>query len=135
MNTIDEDKYGQITHDVAKKCLRMNWFPATGEMTAEEFKRTLTVAADAALAHGVESILVDTRDFRPNPALEDLCAWRVENIVPKYNQVLKRFAWITGAELSQLPGGGDSFQNAGETYQSRFFREEAAAIAWVTTSA
>ena len=135
MNTIDKDKYGHITHDVAKKCLRMNWFPATAEMTADDFKHSLSVAADAALAHSVESILVDTRDFRPNSALGEVHAWRVQNIVPKYNKVLKRFAWLSGAELSQLPGGGDTFQNAGETYQSRCFCDEAAAISWATTNA
>jgi hypothetical protein len=133
MTTIDQDKFGHITLDEATKCLRMTWFPATAEMTADDFKRTLTAAADAALSHSVESILVDVRGFGQNPALAECNSWRVENIVPKYNQVLKRFAWIASDKMPQLPGGGDVYQGEGETYQSRWFRDEAAAVAWAAT--
>jgi hypothetical protein len=131
MNTIDKDKYGQITHDPARKLLRMDWFPSTAEMSSDDFKRSLTVLADAALAHAAESILVDVTDFRSKAAME-IDAWRVQNIVPKYNKVLKRFAWLTGAQPPQLPAGGDTYQNEGETYQSRWFRDEAAAVSWAT---
>ncbi|MHA3770051.1 hypothetical protein ACXR0O_00775 [Verrucomicrobiota bacterium sgz303538] len=134
MNTIDKDKYGHITYDAAKKYLRMDWLPAASEMTADDFKHSLTVAADAALAHSVESILVNVRDFRSNPALAELCEWRVQHIVPKYNQVVKRFAWLVGTQTPQLPSDGNTFQNAGETYLSRWFRDEAAAISWATTN-
>lgn len=134
MNTIDKDKYGHITLDAEKKFLRMDWLPAASEMTADDFKRSLTVAADAALAHSVESILVNARDFRPNPALAEICDWRVQHIVPKYNQVIKRFAWLMAAQAPQLPGEGNSFQNAGEAYLSCWFRDEATAISWATNN-
>lgn len=113
----------------------MQWFPATAEMTPDDFKHSLTVAADAALAYGVESILVDVRDFHPSAACMELNAWRVQNIIPKYNQVLKRFAWLGGAELAQTPGSGNTYQGAGESYQSRWFQDEIAAISWATTHA
>lgn len=133
MQTIDKDQYGHITLDAAGKFLRMDWLPAAGGMAADDFKRSLTVAAEAVLAHSVESVLVDARDFRPNPALAEICEWREQHIVPKYNQVVKRFAWLAAAEAPQLPGDGDTFQNAGEAYLSRWFRDEAAAIAWATS--
>ena len=132
MTTLHKDQFGQLTHDAARKFIRFNWFPATAGMTADDFKHSLTVAADAAVANGVESILVDVRDCRPNPAMGEVCEWRVRNIVPKYNQVLKRFAWLTGAEL---PGGGEAYSNEGETYQNRWFLDEAAAVSWATTHA
>ena len=110
----------------------MDWFPATGEMSAEDFKRTLGVAAEAALAHSVEGVLVDAREFRPNPALAEICEWRERHIVPKYNQVIRRFAWLTAAEAPQVPGDGQPFQNPGEAYLSCWFRDEAAAITWLS---
>jgi hypothetical protein len=134
MNTIDKDKYGQMTHDAARKFLRMDWFPATKDMSADDFKRSLTVLADAAVANAAESILVDVREFRSQAAMQ-VDNWRLQNIVPKYNKVLKRFAWLAGAQPAQLPGGGDSYQNEGETYQNRWFRDEAAAVSWATTGA
>ena len=134
MTTIDKDKYGQITHDAAKKFLRVDWFPSTAEMTTDDFKHSLTVLADAALAHSAESILVDVREFRSKSAME-VDAWRAQNIVPKYNRVLKRFAWLAGAQPPQLPGGGNPYQNEGETYQNRWFRDETEAVSWATTDA
>jgi hypothetical protein len=83
------------------------------------------------LMHAAESILVDVRDFRSKTAME-VDDWRVQNIVPKYNKVLKRFAWLTGEQPPQLPSGGNVYQNEGETYQNRWFRDEAAAISWAT---
>lgn len=110
----------------------MDWLPAAGEMSAEDFKRTLGIAAEAALAHAVEGVLVDAREFRPNPALAEICEWRERTIVPKYNQVVRRFAWLTSADAPQIPGDGEPFQNAGEAYLSCWFRYESAAIAWAT---
>ena len=104
-------------------------------MTADDYKHTLTAVADAVLAHAVESVLVDVRDFRPNPAMSEVYTWRVQNIVPVYNKVVKRFAWLGAAELSELPGGGNTFSQEGETYQNRWFRDEAAAVSWATTNA
>lgn len=135
MKTIDKDPYGHITLDAARKFLRMDWLPAASEMSADDFKRSLSVAAEAALAHSVESILVDARDFRPNPALAEICEWRERHIVPKYNQVIQRFAWLAAAQASQLPGDGKPFQNSGEAYLSCWFRDEAAAISWATHEA
>lgn len=134
MNTIDKDKYGQITHDTERRFLRLDWFPTTAEMSADDFKRSLTVLADAAVANTAQSILVDVREFRSKAAME-VDAWRMQNIVPKYNKVLKRFAWLAGAQPAQLPGGGNTYQNEGETYQNRWFRDEAAAVSWATTNA
>lgn len=111
----------------------MDWFPATAEMSAEDFKQSLTVLADAALTHSAESVLVNVRDFRSQAPME-VDAWRAQNIVPKYNQVLKRFAWLTGAQPPQLPGRGNPYQNEGETYHNCWFRDEAAAISWATTN-
>lgn len=133
MNTIDKDKYGQITHDTERRFLRMDWFPTTSEMSADDFKRSLTVLADTAVAKTAQSILVDVREFRSKAAME-VDAWRMQNIVPKYNKVLKRFAWLAGAQPAQLPGGGNTYQNEGETYQNRWFRDEAAAVSWATTN-
>ncbi len=135
MKTIDKDKYGHIILDAARKYLRMDWLPAAGEMTADDFKRSLSVAAEAALAHSVESVLVDVRDFSPNPALADICEWRVQHIVPKFDQVIKRFAWLAAAEAPQLPNDGNTFQNTGEAYLSCWFRDEAAAISWAKNNA
>lgn len=132
MKTIDKDPYGHISLDAARKFLRMDWLPAASGMSAEDFKRTLGVAAEAALAHAVECVLVDAREFRPNPALAEICEWREQEIVPKYNQVIQRFAWLAAAEAPQLPGDGQPFQNPGEAYLSCWFRDEAAAISWAT---
>lgn len=134
MTALYKDQFGELTHDAAKKFFRFTWFPAAADMTVDDFKHSLTVVADAALAHSAECILVDVRDFRPNSALMELDAWRVQNIVPKYNQVLKRFAWLAGAQLPQLPGGGNAYQKEGETYQNRWFHDEAAAVSWATTN-
>ncbi len=78
---------------------------------------------------------MDARDLRPNSAMSEVYEWRVQNIVPKYNKVLKRFAWLGSAELAELPGGGNAFSNEGETYENRWFRDEAAAVSWATTNA
>jgi len=134
MHTIDKDKYGHLTHDAAKKSLRMQWLPATIDMTADDLKHSITVIADAVVAHGIESLVVNTRDFHPNPALMEMAAWRKQNIVPKYNKSLKRFAWLAEAQVPQLPDGGKIVQGEGEAYQSCWFRDEAEAIAWATAN-
>jgi hypothetical protein len=134
--TLDKDEFGQLTHDAARKFLRFVWFPATVDMTIDDFKRSLTVVADAALAHSVESILVDVRDFSSMSAMEDarfvMEAWRGRNIVPKYNKVFKRLAWLADDQLPKLPGGGYVYSYEGETFQNRWFRDEAAALLWAT---
>ena len=100
-------------------------------MSTDDFKRTLTVLADTAVEKSAEGIMIDVRQFR-SIAAREIDDWRLQNIVPKYNSVLKRFAWLAGDQPPDLPGGGEPYQNEGEAYMNRWFRDETNAINWVT---
>jgi hypothetical protein len=101
-------------------------------MTLDDFKHSTTILADTTVAHSAESVLADLRDFRFNVPHE-FEAWRMQNTVPKYNKVVKRYAWLAGAQPRQLPGDGKVHQNEGETYYRRWFRDEAEALSWGTS--
>jgi len=129
MSTILEDQFGTLVHDETTNLIRLDWFPATEELTLEDYKRTLTALADAVSEHQAAGMLVNVRDFRSGVPGED-GGWREEVIVPKYNTVLKRFAWLAGEKPAELPGGGAPYCNEGEDYENRWFRDEAEAVAW-----
>ncbi len=131
MKTLDKDAYGIITHDSDKNFLRLDWLPETEKMSADDFKRTLTVLADTVVDENAEGILVDVRQFRSKAAM-GIDSWRLVNIVPKYNQVLKRFSWLAGDQPPELPGGGSPYKNEGEMYENCWFRDENKAVTWAT---
>lgn len=131
MTIIDKDDYGVITFDAVNNTLRLDWFLETESMSADDFKRTLTVLADTVVEKGVEGALVDVRQFRSKVAME-IDEWRLENIVPKYNKVLKRFGWLAGEQPPQLPGNGQAYQNDGENYHNKWFRDESLVLEWVS---
>ena len=131
MDTIQKDDYGIITYDSATNFLRLDWLPETEQISADDFKRTLIVLANTVVEKGVEGLLIDVRQFRSSVAME-IDDWRLEHIVPKYNQALKRFSWLAGEQPVELPKSGSSYQNQGEKYQNCWFRDEDEAVAWVT---
>tara|TARA_R110002074_G_scaffold170006_2_gene332233 strand:+ start:14552 stop:14740 length:189 start_codon:yes stop_codon:yes gene_type:complete len=57
-----------------------------------------------------------------------------ENIVPKYNQCLKKLAWVSGSVPETLPGNGNAYQNKGEEYVNCWFREKHEALAWLESA-
>jgi hypothetical protein len=130
--TIHKDKYSHITHDTTTNLIRIDWLPDTAEMSLEDFKHSLTILVDATVAHSAKSVLADLRDFHFKSAHE-VEAWRMQNTVPKYNKVVKRYAWLVSAQTPQLPGDGKAHQNEGETYHRRWFRDEAEALSWATS--
>ncbi|NKB88821.1 MAG: hypothetical protein GKS06_11445 [Acidobacteria bacterium] len=131
MSTIDADDFGTIERDETTNLVRLSWLPETEDMTLEDFRNTLTVLADAVVEHGASGALVDVREFRSEVPEED-DGWREEVIVPRYNTVLSRFAWLAGPEFEELPGGGGVYSNDGEEYANRWFHDEDEAIAWAT---
>jgi len=135
MKTIDEDKFGEITLDEDSLLLTLTWFPETADMTADDFKRSLVALAEAVENSESPAVIVDVRDFRSEAAMQ-IDDWRIENIVPRYNKHLHRFAWVAGASKPpELPGGGEEYQNDGETYKNRWFRDLEAAAQWATNEA
>ena len=36
MTTLLKDQFGHLTYDAAKKFIRLDWFPATADMTADD---------------------------------------------------------------------------------------------------
>jgi hypothetical protein len=130
--TIHKDNFSHITHDPATNLVQIVWLPATAEMTLDDFKHSTMILAETTLAHSSERVLADLRGFRFNVPRE-FEAWRMQNTVPRYNKVVKRYAWLAGAQPPQLPGDGKAHQNEGETYIRCWFRDEAKALSWVTS--
>jgi hypothetical protein len=129
---IHKDEYHRITHDASTNLIRIDWLPDTAKMSLDDFKHSLTILVDATVANSAKSMLVDLRAFHFKSAHE-VEAWRMQNTVPKYNKVIKRWAWLATAQIPQLPGDGKAHQNEGEAYHRRWFRDEAEALSWATS--
>jgi hypothetical protein len=67
--TIHKDNYSHITHDTATNLIRIDWLPDTAQMSLEEFKHSLTILADATVAHSPRASLQICETFISSPQM------------------------------------------------------------------
>ena len=115
-----------ITWHKLEKLLVLTWLGGTEGMTDDDFRETLEVFADGAIAHDADRLVIDVREFKHRPSAEVL-AWRDKVTVAKYNEAgIKRQAWIWPGDVSSMKPTSEN-----KNYAERYFSTEQEAIDWV----
>lgn len=126
LQLIERSPFFFLYADHAAGALHLVWTAATAEMTDDDFNGAMGLLADKAIEVGAANILVDLRAFDHKPSAEAM-AWRKQEVVPKYNQVVKRFAFLAGSA-----GDGPS-TGEGETFETQRLASEEAILEWFTS--
>jgi hypothetical protein len=99
---IEKDRFGTIAFDPLRRLLFLIWLQGADKMPVDILKGNLSIFADLILEKNIESVLVDLREGCPR-LTNEMHLWRQENIVPKYNIVLKRCAFLASITTGKLP--------------------------------
>ena len=130
MGTIYESKFYDFVFDQSSNALIFRWKPETETIDDLSFRESLSNYAGFVLEMGVPHAIVDLREFQPPagvPMPETGGAWRTEVAVPRYNKVIKKFAYLAG------PGADVSTPSAHppERYETGVFNSEDQLKAWL----
>ena len=110
------------------------WTEKSVAMTVEEYKDAIREYARLVQKHRARCGLVDLRQFRYR--LEDpdaVGSWWTDEIVPLYNRGgLEKLAFVRAEGEEAPPDETPTEAQAGETFVTRQFSSEQAAISWLT---
>lgn len=134
METILEKPHASIHYDAERGFIRTTWTDATAELTSEQYREVLTAVADAVCEHDIAGVVADERHMQSRMQIEE-DDWRLEFFVPRLNRHVRRFAWVAGDRLGQLPAKGQPFRGEEQEYHNRWFRDLADAEAWAAGEA
>jgi len=132
MASIYQSRTYDFAHDAETDSLVFRWTPATEDLSDWEFKEGLSNFAGYAFEFGVESLVVDLREFRASGITEQTAnTWRAEVVVPRYNRAgVKKFAYLTLPDAPGPPVGGP-VRHLGEEFETAVFDAEAAMLEWL----
>lgn len=89
-----EDRWGEIFDRKSADLVEVRWFDSTADMSGSQFQEWLTKFAESVERCGRSRVLIDSTNFRMNPAKMD-GEWRDANIIPRYNAAgVARFAFL-----------------------------------------
>ena len=110
------------------------WTEKSAAMTVDDYKVSIRDYARLVLKHRARRALVDLRKFRYRVEDADaLASWWADEIVPLYNQAgLKKFAFVLPEGEQAPPDEASAKPEAGETFDTKHFGSEQAAMSWLT---
>lgn len=125
LQLIDRNTYLFLYQDHGANALQLVWTPETRDMSDDDFLGALELLASEAEKRKCPHVLVDARCFAASVSDAGMEA-RSERIVPRYNAVLKKFAFLVRA----APKSSEPRQGDGETFWSRTSDSEQALLDW-----
>jgi len=113
------------------------WTEKSAAMTVDDYKNAIRDYARLVLKHRVRCALVDLREFRYRVEdTEALGSWWSDEIVPLYNQAgLEKFAFVLPEGEQPPPDEAPAKAEARETFITRHFASQQAAMSWLTADA
>ncbi len=138
MQVLLENKFLKAEFDVAQSYLYINWFPATEDMTYQEYKNVFHEIAEIVEANRVKYWLGNLVDFR-FVVLPELQTWIVERINPKFVEAgLKKMAitvprdFFSEIALSQsVDEINESNAEQANSFKIQYFENEEGAKNWL----
>ena len=83
---VARNQWGAILHHPEWRTLELKWFPATRQMSDDDFKTTTELyASQAEQLKPIQFMLIDATEFFHTFADPGTLAWRDEHIIPRYN--------------------------------------------------
>ena len=124
------DQFGDIIDRPEIGVIEIRWFDATASMSADEFQTWLSGFVTELEQRGRRRVLVDTTQFRMDPALMN-AAWRDAHIIPRYNAAgVERFAFHMPSGMP-LIGRDPAPEGPGE-FPTVYFGSRNDIVAWLT---
>jgi hypothetical protein len=113
------------------------WTEKSAAMTVDDYKDAISDYARLVLEHRARRALVDLRKFRYRVEdAEVLGSWWADQIVPLYKQAgLEKFAFVLPEGEQPPPDETPARVEAGETFITRHFASQQAAMSWLTADA
>jgi hypothetical protein len=127
---LEDGAYWSLSHVGETRSVELVWKASTESMSEDDFKQALSALASYLGERQATGVLVDVRAFGFRMT-EEVHDWRLERIIPAYNQAgLRRFAYLLAAGSQLRPGGG----GAGARFETEYFDEIGAARAWLAAA-
>ena len=127
-----KNEFGLVMLCHATGLIKFSWLPASGSMEFEHFRKTMLALSDIVVARQTKSLLSDLRHFLYRAPV-NIALWNKQILVPRHNRTLKRHAWLVSEAYHSLPESGRTYRKSEERYLSRWFTDEAEAMAWATS--
>jgi hypothetical protein len=124
-----EDDWGEIIDRPSANLIEVRWFDTTASMSKEQFQQWLSTFADHVAKSRRPRVLIDSLQFRTNPAFMD-GAWRDANIIPGYNAAeVTKFAFLMPAEIPVV-GKSPAREDPGR-FLTGYFAGRKDALVWL----
>jgi hypothetical protein len=127
-----EDRWGDILDRKTEDLVEFRWFDTTADMSADEFKASLTNFVACVEKSRRHHILVDGTNFRMDPSMMD-DQWRDANIIPRYNA-----AGVTKFAFQMPPGmpaiGSPPAKEGPGRFLTAYFGGRQEALDWLARS-
>ena len=123
------DQYGDIIDRAEDGFIEIRWFDSTDAMSGEEFQSWLERFVLELERLERHRVLVDTTQFRMNPAQMNT-DWRDQNIIPRYNAAgVERFAFHMPAGMPAI--GAEPAPEGPAVFPTAYFATRADALSWL----
>ena len=124
------DQYGDIIDRAEDGFIEIRWFDSTDAMSGEEFQSWLERFVGELERLERQRVLVDTTQFRMNPAQMNT-DWRDQSIIPRYNAAgVERFAFHMPAGMPAI--GAEPAPEGPAVFPTAYFGTRADALYWLT---
>jgi hypothetical protein len=131
---VARNEWGVILHDPERRILELRWFPATRDMTDDDFKASLELyTAQAERLQPMPFMLIDATQFLHSFADPAVMTWRDETIIPRYNQVgVARFAFhVPPGTPGTIESGGAPAVEGRASFPTAWFSTREKALEWL----
>ncbi len=124
------DEFGDIIDRTEMGVIEIRWFDSTAAMSGDEFQTWLTGFVTELERRGRRRVLVDTTQFRMDPALMN-AEWRDTAVIPRYNAAgVERFAFHMPSGMP-LIGQEPAPEGPGE-FPTAYFGSRNDIVEWLT---
>jgi hypothetical protein len=114
----------------------LKWFPATRNMSDDDFEATLDLhATQAEHLKPITFMLIDVTEFFHSFADPDTLGWRDEYIIPRYNAAgVTKFAFQTQPDAAgTVESGAQPTIEGRANYPTAWFRTRERAYRWLSS--